>query len=90
MPRPHRFSERQIVLVLKEVEAGAVSIEEVCRRMQINRRTFYKWRAKFGGLEVGEASRLRQLEDENSRLKHTVAELMLDVRALREIVAKKY
>lgn len=90
MPRAHRFSERQIVLVLKEVEAGAVSIDEVCRRMQINRRTLYKWRAKFGGLEVGEATRLRQVEDENSRLKHTVAELTLDIRALREIVQKKY
>ena len=90
MPRPHRFSERQIVLALKEIEAGIVTIDEACRRMQINRRTIYKWRAKFGGLEVGEATRLRQLEDENSRLKHALAEAMLDNRALREIVSKKY
>jgi putative transposase len=90
MPRAHRYSERQIVLVLKEVEAGSATIEEVCRRMQINRRTLYKWRAKFGGLEVGEATRLRQLEDENSRLKHALAEATLDNRALREIVSKKY
>lgn len=90
MPRAHRFSERQIVLALKEIEAGTVSIDEVCRRMRINRRTIYKWRAKFGGLEVGEATRLRQLEDENQRLKAALAESMLDNRALREIVSKKY
>lgn len=90
MPRPHRFTERQIVLVLKEVEAGAVTIDEVCRRMQINRRTYYKWREKFEGMEANEVARLRQLEDENRRLKQAVAELTLDNRALREIVQKKW
>lgn len=90
MPRPHRFTERQIVLVLKEVEAGAATIEEVCRRMQINRRTYYKWREKFEGMEANEVARLRQLEDENRRLKQAVAELTLDNRALREIVQKKW
>lgn len=90
MPRPHRFTERQIVLVLKEVEAGAATIDEVCRRMQINRRTYYKWREKFEGMEANEVARLRQLEDENRRLKQAVAELTLDNRALREIVQKKW
>lgn len=90
MPRPHRFTERQIVLVLKEVEAGAATIDGVCRRMQINRRTYYKWREKFEGMEANEVARLRQLEDENRRLKQAVAELTLDNRALREIVQKKW
>lgn len=90
MPRPHRYTERQIVLVLKEVEAGATTIDEICRRMQINRRTYYKWREKFEGMEAKEITRLRQLEDENRRLKQALAELTLDNRALREIVLKKW
>jgi putative transposase len=79
-----------MVLALKEVEAGAVTIDVLCRRMGIGRRTFYKWRAKFGGLEEREAVRLRQLDDENRRLKHAVAELTLDNQALREVVSKKF
>ena len=71
-------------------DAGAVAIDDLCRRMGIARRTFYKWRAKFGGLDTTEAVRLRQVEDENRRLKHAVAELTLDNRALREIVSKKF
>jgi len=78
------------VLILKEVEAGAATIDEVCRRMQINRRTYYKWREKFEGMEANEITRLRQLEDENRRLKQALAELTLDNRALREIVQKKW
>ena len=90
MPRPHRYTEKQIVLVLKEVEAGVASIDEICRRIQINRRTYYKWREKFDGMEASEVARLRQLEDENRRLKQALAELTLDNRALREIVSKKW
>ena len=90
MPRPHRYTEQQIVLALKEVDAGAVGIDELCRRMGVARRTFYKWRAKFAGLDATEAVRLRQLEDENRRLKHALAELLLDNRALREVVTKKF
>lgn len=90
MPRPHRYTERQIVLVLKEVETGAATLEEICSRMQINRRTYYKWREKFEGMEASEITRLRQLEDENRRLKQALAELTLDNRALREIVQKKW
>jgi putative transposase len=90
MPRPHRFTEKQIVLALHEVEAGSASPQEVCDRMGVNERTFYKWRAKFGGLEADEVARLRQLEDENRRLKHAVAELTLDNQALKAIVKKKF
>lgn len=89
MPRPHRFTERQIILVLKEVESGAAKVEEVCRRLQVHSRTFYKWRAKYGGMDVSEARRLRQLEDENRRLKHAIAELTLDNQVLKVIVGKK-
>lgn len=90
MPRAHRYTEQQMVLALKEVEAGAVGIDELCRRMAIGRRTYYKWRVKFAGLEAREVARMRQLEDENRRLKQALAELTLDNRALREVVAKKF
>ena len=89
MPRAHRFSEKQMIVVLKEAEAGVTRVEEICRRLGINVRTFYKWRAKFGGMEASEASKLRQLTDENRRLKQAMAELMLDNKLLQEIVAKK-
>jgi putative transposase len=89
MPRSHRYSERQIIQALKEVEAGA-AVELVCRRLQIHARTFYKWRAKFGGMDVSEAVRLRQVEDENRRLRNAVAELTLDNKILQELIAKKF
>lgn len=72
-----RFSEEQIIAILKEQEAG-VPTAEVCRRHGVSSATFYKWKAKFGGLEVSEAKRLRQLEDENAKLKRLLAEAMLD------------
>jgi putative transposase len=90
MPRPHRYSEKQIVLILKEVAAGAATVQDVCKRMQIHERTFYKWREKFEGMDANEVLRLRQLEDENRRLKQALADLTLDNRALREIVSKKW
>lgn len=74
---------------MKEADAGVTSVEEICRRVGINVRTFYKWRAKFGGMEASEAVKLRQLTDENRRLKQALAELILDNRVLQEIVAKK-
>lgn len=89
MPRSHRYTERQIIQALKEVEAGA-AVDGVCRRLQIHSRTFYKWRAKFGGLEESEAMRLRQLEEENRRLRHAVADLTLDNKVLQELIAKKF
>ncbi|WP_287850178.1 IS66 family insertion sequence element accessory protein TnpA, partial [Acidiphilium sp.] len=72
-----RFSEEQIIGILKEQESG-MSTAEVCRRHGISSATFYKWKAKFGGLEVSDARRLKQLEDENARLKRLLADAVLD------------
>ena len=87
--RKSRFSEEQIIKILKEKEAGA-KLADVCRRHGISEPTFYAWKAKFGGMDVNEARRLKQLEDENRRLKHFVADLTLDNQALKVIVSKKY
>jgi putative transposase len=84
-----RFSEEQIIAILKEQEAG-LPTADVCRRHGVSSATFYKWKAKFGGLEVSEAKRLRQLEDENAKLKRLLAEAMLDNAMLKEITAKKW
>ena len=85
--RASRFSEEQIIGILREQEAG-VKTPEVCRRHGISDATFYKWKAKYGGLEVSEARRLRSLEDENRRLKKLLAEAMLDNAALKDILGK--
>jgi putative transposase len=87
--RRSRFSEEQIVGILKEAEAGA-SPRDLCRKLGVSRETFYRWKAKFGGLSVSEARRLKQLEEENRQLKHLVADLTLDNRALRGVLAKKF
>jgi len=84
-----RFTEEQIIGVLKEGEAG-VAVKELSRKYGICDQTYYRWKAKYGGLEVSEARRLRQLEDENRRLKHIVAEQVLDIQALRGVLAKKF
>ena len=82
-----RFSEEQIIGVLREHEAGAKT-EEVCRRHGISSVTLYKWKSKYGGLEVSEARRLKALEDENRRLKRLLAESMLDNAALKDLLGK--
>jgi putative transposase len=82
-----RFSEEQIIGVLREHEAGAKTAE-VCRRHGISDATFYKWKAKYGGMEVSDAKRLKALEDENRRLKKLLAESMLDNAALKDILGK--
>jgi putative transposase len=82
-----RFSEEQIIGVLREQEAGART-EEVCRRHGISTATFYKWKSKYGGLEVSDAKRLRAMDDENRRLKKLLAEAMLDNAALRDLLGK--
>jgi putative transposase len=84
-----RFSEEQIVGVLKEAEAG-VAVKDLCRRIAVSEATFYHWKAKYGGWEVNEARRLRQLEEENSRLKRIVAHQALDIDALKVVLAKKW
>jgi putative transposase len=87
--RQSRFTEEQIIGVLKQAEAG-IKTAEICREHGISSATFYKWKGKYGGLEVSEARRLRQLEDENRRLKQIVADLTLDNQALKTVLAKKF
>ncbi len=87
--RKRRFTEEQIIGVLKQVEGG-VEVQEVCRQHGVLRHTFYVWRKKFGGMDVSEAKRLRQLEDENRRLKHLVADLTLGKQALTAALGKKW
>jgi putative transposase len=84
-----RYTEEQIIGVLKQGEAG-MKTAEICREHGISGATYYKWKAKYGGLEVSEARRLRQLEDENRRLKQIVADLTLDNQALKTVLAKKF
>ena len=84
-----RFTEEQIIGILREHEAGAAT-SDVCRKHGISSATFYKWKAKYGGLDVSEAKRLRSLEDENRRLKKLLAETMLDNAMLKYIAAKKW
>ena len=84
-----RFTEEQIIGILKEGEAG-VAVKELSRKYGICDQTYYRWKAQYGGLEVSEARRLRQLEDENRRLKQMVADQALDIQALRTVLAKKF
>lgn len=83
-----RFSEEQIITAIKEVDAGR-KVAEVARRLGVTEQTFYRWKAKFGGMNVSEARRLRQLEDENRRLKQVVADLTLDNQALKSVLKRK-
>lgn len=84
-----KFTEEQIAFVLKQGESG-VSVDEICRKTGISDATYYQWRKKFGGLGVSELRRLRQLEDENKKLKQLVADLSLDKAMLQDIVKKKF
>jgi putative transposase len=84
-----RFTEEQIIAVLREQEAG-MKTADICRKHGISDATFYKWKAKYGGLEVSEAKRLRVLEDENGRLKRMLADAMLDNAALKDLLGKKW
>lgn len=84
-----RFTEEQIVRILKEAVAGK-KVVDICRQYAISDATFYTWRKKFGGLEVSELKRLRQLESENKKLKQLLAETMMDKQVLQELLEKKY
>jgi len=84
-----RFTEGQVIGILKERELG-VPVRELTRKLGITEQTFYRWKAKYGGMEVSEARRLRQLEEENHRLKKMVADLMLDNEILRDINSKNW
>jgi len=84
-----RYSETQIIGALKEHEAGIRAIE-ICRRLGISESTFYRWKAKFDGLDVSEAKRLHALEAENAKLKRLLADAMLDNSALKEVLSKKW
>ena len=84
-----RFTEEQIIGVLREQEAGAV-VAELCRKHGISSATFYAWKAKYGGMDVSDAKRLRALEEENRRLKQLLADAMLDNQALKGLLAKNW
>jgi putative transposase len=84
-----RFSEEQIIGVLKQAEAG-VKVADLCRQIGVSEATFHRWRAKYGGLDVNDAKRLRRLETENARLKKLVAELTLDIQMLKDVLGKKW
>jgi putative transposase len=89
MPKTSRFTDEQIIRTLKELEAGA-QIDEVSRRLGVTKTTLYRWKAKYGGLELSEAKRLKALDDENRRLKRMVADLSLDNQALKDLLTKKW
>jgi len=87
--RRSRYTEEQIVGLLKEHEAG-VGTEELCRRHGVSQQTFYRWKSKYGGLDAGDAQKMKALEDENRRLKRLVADLALDNAALKDVLSKNW
>lgn len=84
-----RYSEEQIIKAIKQHDAGA-KVDDICRDMGISSGTFYNWRSKYAGLEVSEAKRLRELESENAKLKRLLADKLLEVEAMKEVVSKKW
>lgn len=84
-----QYTEEQIIGALKQVDAGA-KVDDVCRKLGVTQTTFYRWKSKFGGMEVSDAKKLKTLEEENRRLKHLVADLTLDNQMLKAISSKKW
>jgi putative transposase len=87
--RKSRFTQEQIIVILREQEGG-MTTADVCRRHGISSATFFKWKAKFGGMDVSDARKLKQLEDENNKLKRLLAEAMLDITMLKDLNSKKW
>jgi putative transposase len=87
--KPKRFTEEQIIGILKQAQAG-MKIVDLCREHGISDATFYTWRSKYGGMEVSEAKRLKQLEDENKKLKQMLADAMLENKAIKDVLSKKW
>lgn len=86
--RKSKFTETQIVSILKQADAG-MAIKDVCRQAGVSVATYYQWKSKFGGMEASDLKRVRELEEENSRLKRLYAELALDNLAMKDLIAKK-
>jgi putative transposase len=86
--RKSKYSEHQIIAILKAVEVGR-TVKDICREHELSEATYYKWKAKYGGMEAADIKRLRELEEENRRLKHMYAELSLDHQILKEVLTKK-
>ena len=84
-----RFTDEQVIAILRESEAGATPIKALCKKHNISEQTFFRWRNRFGGMDVPDARRLKDLESENARLKRLVAEQMLVIDGMKEIVRKK-
>jgi putative transposase len=87
--RKTRFTEEQMVAILHEQQAGA-TVEEICRKHNISNQTFYAWKKKFGGMEATDVKKMRELEDENARLKRIVANQTLEIEAIKEVLKKKW
>ena len=86
--RKSKFSEHQIIAILKAVETGR-TVRDVCREHEISDATYYQWKSKYGGMQASDIKRLRELEEENRRLKQISADLLLENRALKDVIAKK-
>ena len=86
--RKSKFSEHQIIAILKAVESGR-TVRDVCREHEISDATYYQWKSKYGGMQASDIKRLRELEDENRRFKQMSADLLLENRALKDVIAKK-
>ena len=84
-----RFTEEQVIRILQEAESG-LAVADVCRKHNCSEQSFYRWKAKFGGMTVSEAKRLKELERENTELKRMVAEQALDIRMLKDVNSKKW
>lgn len=84
-----RYTEEQIIAILKEHEAG-IPVAELCRRHGVSEQSIYRWKVRFGGMEISDAKRLKELEDENRRLKRMVADLSLDKQMLEDVLGKKW